>query len=984
MRSLDGAVGVALLAAVAILGCGSDSEPLTGGMGGVGGAGGEGGHGGDVDVLIPGLSALAQVTTDGRGVPYVVAKTLADALMVEGYLHARDQLARMDIGRKNPAGRVAELVGIGPGDANMRPFNLEAVAERIEATLPSKVRELHQAYADGVNAWIEGNPLPVFYQQRGITEIRPWEVTDSLLAYMGRSEVYNSLYAEEIGYTDLLASYVDELGQAAGEALFFEDMYRTEPMTPASIVPDALGVAPKAARTWQPKAATASKSLSSEAMALVRRKAQEIRENPDAFPEPVRGMSGSNAWVIAGSNTEAGVPILADDPHNVIQSPSTDYEIHMTVTDDPTYGYLKVGGLILPGLIGLEDGYTQDIVWGLTSAYGDTCDVFADRLLRDAEGCSADLCIASEGTLHPVEERDEVYLSMVGGELVDNTEAVAARDPLAVHVLSVPFRSSAPVIDISDMSIIDDPVNGAKEATALTVQCAGLDPGREAIGFVEMLTAGSVDEFIEAVRNITVIRNHYVVADYDGHIGYVNSAEIPLRSDLEAGAFAGPGPFSVRDGSGPANWIRDEERSQGQAIPYRIVPYDEMPQVVDPPGGIIITANNSPLGHSLDNDVFNEPRLSDPNAIYYVEEYFGGAGPRAGLLTEYARDDLADGGKVSMDDMKRWQTSTESIEARLLLPHLLNAWDNAQAPDAPPELAGFAVDDGIIEATARLAAWDFTTPPGIPEGYDSSDVDGVRGEVSSEEAANSVAITIYQSFRTELLERTITDTLASRGLQHRSRLRRARAILRLLGQEPFTGVGASGLDFFAEPASLEAEDRRDVILLTALQTALGILASSTYEDAFELSTNQDDYRWGKLKRFTVQDRLGVTVIPTRAGFEHLSSKLSGMAVEGTWCSPNVTGRVGGERAPEPQGVHAFEARVAQRARLLYSIGDPEAGDDSLIFHGVVAGGGNAADPESPYYAAQLAQWLTGDYYRIPMSEEDRAAAADKVEVFGPE
>ena len=76
--------------------------------------------------------------------------------------------------------------------------------------------------------------------------------------------------------------------------------------------------------------------------------------------------------------------------------------------------------------------------------------------------------------------------------------------------------------------------------------------------------------------------------------------------------------------------------------------------------------------------------------------------------------------------MKRIQANTQQLDAELMMPFLLQAGANAEAPGASAELASLAADPEVAEALARLGAWDFSTPTGIPEGYDGSDVDGAR------------------------------------------------------------------------------------------------------------------------------------------------------------------------------------------------------------------------------------------------------------------
>src|SRR5690606_29076845 len=150
----------------------------------------------------------------------------------------------------------------------------------------------------------------------------------------------------------------------------------------------------------------------------------------------------------------------------------------------------------------------------------------------------------------------------------------------------------------------------------------------------------------------------------------------------------------------------------------------------------------------------------------------------------------------------------------LLVPFLLEAHARGSAPGAPAELAALASDPAVTDAVARLAAWDFSTPTGLPEGWDASDELGVRREtVPPEEVEASIAATLYNVWRGQLVRRVVDARLEALGLSGVGASQALVAVHHLLAQDPFTGVGASGVDFFPTPAALAAEDRRDVALL---------------------------------------------------------------------------------------------------------------------------------------------------------------------------
>jgi penicillin amidase len=291
------------------------------------------------------------------------------------------------------------------------------------------------------------------------------------------------------------------------------------------------------------------------------------------------------------------------------------------------------------------------------------------------------------------------------------------------------------------------------------------------------------------------------------------------------------------------------------------------------------------------------------------------------------------------------------------------------------ELAALAADARIVEAAARLAEWDFSHPTGIPEGYDASDADGEREPVVSDaEAQASVAATLYNVWFVELLGR-VRASIGSLGL---TPLRPMFTFVHLLEQDPYTGVGSSGIDFLPEPAALAAPDRRDLLLLSALDDALDALAGRAYAAAFARSTDQDDYRWGRLKRVVLEHRLGgASTIPPAAGFEDLAPGLHGLARDGTWETVNVSpsAGIGGGDNGFVNSFGSVFRRVASPLRASRSGAGVEA------FASLA--GGASGDPASPSYASQLGTWLTVDYDAVATTKKQVRKRAATSERFVP-
>jgi penicillin amidase len=619
---------------------------------------------------------------------------------------------------------------------------------------------------------------------------------------------------------------------------------------------------------------------------------------------------------------------------------------------------MNVAGMSIPGIPAVFLGKNLDIAWSSTNLFSDHSDAFRDRLVRDAAGCPTRLCIESAGELHRVEERAESYRvntpsDGVPDNLTDFTALMRNVAPEAVNVLRVPFRSHGFVRAVTDRSVIDDPNATATETVVVTQQYSGLhgDPGLRGPWLFQR--ARDVHEFAEGVRALATFSANWVVIDRSGNLAYYTSGELPLRPDLESGDPTAR-PWEIRDGSGPHNWIPDPDRSQGQVLPFRVLPFEEMPHALNPPAGFLVNANNSPDGAGRDGNLLNQCRPSNPEALYYLGRWHDHGG-RAGRITRLLREPLEAGEKLGIEDMKRIQGNTQHLVAERLVPFLAAAWGRAQESGAPPELAALGADPEVAEAVGRLQEWDLTAPTGIPEGYDAADVDGVLDPlVGPEEAEASVAATLFWHWRGALHRNTTRRSLAALGLDFFGGAR-GNSMVALLSAEPFTGVGEAGVDFFPGPVPLSPGERRDLALLQSVRDALDTLAAAP---TFGRSTNQDDYRWGLQNRLVLHHLLGgVFSIPPAGGFQDLGPGLRGLARDGLGrtVNPSFVGSV----------------RVILQAGL-----GPDHGFSSLA-------GGASGDPASPHHADRLGRWLTVDLDPMELAPARVAQAGAGEEVFGP-
>ncbi|MEM7410396.1 MAG: penicillin acylase family protein [Myxococcota bacterium] len=915
------------------------------------------------EIELPGLEDRVKLTTDRNGVWHIEAENDNDLAIAQGYVQCRDRLFQMDQTRRQVDGTESELLGLSRlnADIQARVVGLHRAAQRSLDAAPPEFQALLQAFADGVNHCILTVPLPPEYALLELTTVRPWEPLDSLK--IGKAIAANLSLDIDTGPTQQLFAYT-AAGIANGfdgQALFSEDVFRAAPMDSASTVPDATNGTPFAV-DWN---AAKARHLASASKAAARA-ARKLDAHPMFSLAMNRRESfvGSNEWGVTGSAARGGKPIIANDPHLSLNAPSTFWEWHLRVNDDPDNGSMNVSGVGFPGTPGVILGQNERVTWGATTNPMDVADVFQDRLLVAQADClliGALACIESPpGTFHPVELELGVtyFFNVVGDGVQDNLIQATGLPPEAEIIATVPFRSFGPVLDITDPSVLQPPF-GTTEV--LVLQYTGFHATQELQTFVAWNRASNLAEFVAALQDFDVGSQNWAYADVDGNLAYYASAEMPLRSDLEQGVVAGVPPYIVRDGmSGANNWVPDPARSQGQAIPFAILPFDEMPQTLNPENEFFVNANNDPAGTTLDNDPLNQVRTSNPNAIYYLNPGYA-LGLRAGRITQLIEDEIASG-RVSFAEMKKFQANTQQLDAELLVPFLLDAFANASEPAAPAALAALAADPGVSEALGRLEHWDFSTPTGLDEGWDASDFFGFRFPLNHRKGGGqaeidaSVAATLYNMWRGFAVRNIVDARLAGFGLGAGS-TEALKALHNLLDQAPYTGIAAAGIDWIPEPAALDAEDRRDLALLQAMRDALDQLASNDLAPAFGNSTNQEDYRWGKLHRIVFDHPFDDTLsIPPKGGFDDVSPELRGVARDGGYNVVNASGF-----SARATGLDSFRFGGGPVRRY---VGTPNRG---RIFGVNQVPGGPAGDPDDPDYATQLAVWLTADYHLVNMT-----------------
>ena len=912
--------------------------------------------GASIDSL-PGLQRPVTVVRDKIGVPHLTGSSDHDVYFMMGFVQAQDRFFQMDVARRQGSGKMAELLGAGPddqflgSDIQIRTLGVRRSAERSLSAYSRESMALLQAYSDGVNAWLNGNPLPPEYAPLEITQVPRWTPLDSLTV-IKLIQLQLSFDTEDLRNTQFLFSY-QAAGQAGGfdgTSLFFEDLFRCAPFDPAVTVPHPAGGAAMASRQVQSRmvdqALQVRGTISPELLETAGKMVKRFEQNP-LLNRAGLGI-GSNWWVVAGSKTDSGNVLLANDPHLALGTPSTFYEIHLTV--DSQSSPMNVYGVSFPGVPGVFLGQNDRISWGATTAGMDLTDFYAERLVVEN---GAPVATIYQNQIEPlVIIPEEFKVNQVQNGVADDLIVISPGQRPSDFIvppatLIVPRRNNGPVI-------IGTPVD------AISIQVAGASATRELEGIFALSRARNLTDFKRGLEFFETAPLNWAYADVNGNIASYVSGKVPLREDLNAGFIDGLPPFFLRDGTGAARneWVPRSD--PGPGFNFESLPFEEMPQSVNPPQGFLVNANNDPIGVTLDNNPLNQMRQE---GLYYLSFRFN-PGFRAGKINSLLNERLrrfGGHGKVSFQDMQRIQSNVQLLDAEVFVPYLTAAFVAARRTGAPAELAALANDPGVREAVGRLSGWDFSTPTGILAGYDAGDLNGVRQWPSNREVSNSVAATIYTVWRRQFLLNTIMATLQRVGLaEARPNIDWMLADLRVLLENFPTnhGIGASGLDFFEIPG-VEAppEIRRDGLILNSLKEALTLLASDAYAAAFGGSTNQNDYRWGKLHRITFSHIFGSLApqfsVPTAGNFVNLSPTLPGLATDG---------------GLETIDNAAFDGISASSQSQMFRGGPARRYVGELNCRGIkslqVIPGGESGVINNQFYTNQLSLWLTNDYHPV--------------------
>ncbi|MFJ6507356.1 penicillin acylase family protein [Streptomyces sp. NPDC091879] len=605
-------------------------------------------------IKLDGLSGPVNVKRDGNGIPQVYASSDEDLFMAQGFVQAQDRFYEMDVRRHMTSGRLSEMFGKGQvkNDEFLRTLGWNRVAQKeYDTKLSASTKKYLQAYAKGVNAYLkgkDGKDISLEYAALGFSNDytpQQWTPVDSVawLKAMAwdlrgnmQDEIDRSLMTSRLGPKQIADLY-PEYPYSRNKAIVQEGAYDSVTGTYART-----GTASGASST-----AGTGLTGNTEAPAGFQSQLSGLYDVLDTVPTAV-GVNGngigSNSWVVSGSHTITGKPLLANDPHLSASLPSVWYQMGLHCTALSAKCQYDVAGYTFAGMPGVVIGHNQDIAWGMTNSGVDVTDLYLEKIT--GEGYEYD------GKVRPFSTRKET-IKVAGG--ASKTIVVRSTED------GMPLLSDRDdeLVKVGKKATVDAGAPDRGDGYAIALRWTALDPGNSMDAVFEMDKASDWTEFRKASTSFDVPSQNLVYADTEGNIGYQLPGRIPTRAEGDDGSLPSPGWESKYRWTG---YIKQS------ALPYEY----------NPKRGYIVTANQA----VVDKDKYPYTLTTD-----------WGYGTRSQRINDLIESKINGGGKISTDDMRQMQLDNSSEIAKLIVPKLLKI---------------DVADPDVRQAQKLLEGWDYT------------------------------------------------------------------------------------------------------------------------------------------------------------------------------------------------------------------------------------------------------------------------------------
>ncbi|TYS59627.1 penicillin acylase family protein [Sutcliffiella horikoshii] len=466
-------------------------------------------------IEVNGLIEVVSVYRDEAGIPHIEAENQHDLFFAQGYVTAQDRIFQMDLSRRQASGMLSEVVGKQALDRDkfFRTLGLRRAAEKSLDYYSEEARKALASYAEGVNQYIKqakaANTLPIEFTIMGY-EPEEWTDLDSI--------TIGKYMAFDLG------------GHWEGQA-FRHHLIQNFP---------------------EDKALELFPSYPEDDPSII----QAVKDSTIDIGESFAGavipheFNGSNNWVVSGEKTESGFPLLADDPHLGLATPSIWYETHLQSPE------INVSGVIFAGIPGIILGRNETISWGVTNVGPDVQDLYIEK--RNPDNKHEFLYNDKWEPAEIIEEK-----IFIKDEEAQDYEVVVTRH--------------GPIM--SEFAHYED------TNTALAMKWTALEPSTELEAVLKFSKATNWEEFKEALTFFHTPAQNFVFASTDGTIAYRANGLIPIRKK--------------GDSLLPVPGWTDEYEWEGY------IPWDELPTVVNPTEGYIATANYKVMGEEYPYHISN-------------------------------------------------------------------------------------------------------------------------------------------------------------------------------------------------------------------------------------------------------------------------------------------------------------------------------------------------------------------------------------------
>ena len=481
---------------------------------------------------VEGLDGPVEIVRDNANVPHIFGSSDEDVYFGLGFAHAQDRLWQITMARRAAQGRLSEIFGARTlkTDQLLRRFGLYEAASASVASLDAETIAALEAYSAGINARINavnegalGRGAPEFFMFSN--EIAPWRPTDTVA--MGK----------------MMALQLS--GHLSSEVLRARVSLQIDGPRLADILPDVPG----------PGTAALPDYASLVPIDGPRGDWRRFALDPLSPVKPPAFAGASNAWAAAPKRSAAGAALLANDPHLGFTAPTIWYLTRIE---------LETGGVIgatIPGIPFVLSGRSEQLAWGITSAYLDDQDVFMEELnpanqeeYRTPDGWKR---FSTERSIIRIKDAEPVTITLRrtdNGPVLPGTHYNLGTVTPAGHVAALGWTALSP----RDTSM------------------------QAALGLQQ---AKTIEEAIDAMALFIAPAQNLTLAESD-RVGLKMVGAMPRRDANHSS-----------QGRMPALGWRAENRWKGR------IPYSENPEFVDPPGGILGNTNNKTVDRPFPNHV---------------------------------------------------------------------------------------------------------------------------------------------------------------------------------------------------------------------------------------------------------------------------------------------------------------------------------------------------------------------------------------------